>query len=184
MTTIQQPADVVSFLKSQHKEIEALMQRVSTAQGKERQDAWDSLRRLLAVHETAEEEIVHPRARRAIDNGDEVVEARLEEEHKGKTAIAELEKLDVGSSEFETKFADLVKDVKAHAEAEEQNEFAAIAEALDEDQLQGMRRAVELAEKMAPTRPHPGVESATANMLAGPFAAMMDRARDMLTGHN
>jgi hemerythrin superfamily protein len=147
----------VSFLKSQHKEIESLMQRVSTTHGKQRQEAWDSLRRLLAVHETAEEEIVHPRARRALDNGDQVVEARLEEENKGKTAIAEIEKLDVDSPEFDTKFAELMKDVKAHAEAEEQNEFAGIAEALDEDQLQGMRRAVEMAEKMAPTRPHPGV---------------------------
>jgi hypothetical protein len=41
---------------------------------------------------------------------------------------------------------------------------------------------VELAEAMAPTRPHPGVESAKANMLAGPFAMMLERARDALTG--
>jgi hypothetical protein len=45
-----------------------------------------------------------------------------------------------------------------------------------------MRRAVELAEAAAPTRPHPGVESAKANLLAGPFAAMLDRARDVLSG--
>jgi hypothetical protein len=45
-----------------------------------------------------------------------------------------------------------------------------------------MRRAVELAESTAPTRPHAGVETPTANMLAGPFAAMLDRARDFLTG--
>ncbi|MEU1959858.1 hypothetical protein [Nocardia sp. NPDC019304] len=44
-----------------------------------------------------------------------------------------------------------------------------------------MRRTVELAETMAPTRPHPGVESATANVLVGPFAAMMDRAKDMIS---
>lgn len=36
--------------------------------------------------------------------------------------------------------------------------------------------ARKLAESTAPTRPHPGVESATANLLAGPFAAMLDRA--------
>jgi hypothetical protein len=45
-----------------------------------------------------------------------------------------------------------------------------------------MRRAVEVAEATAPTHPHPGVESAPANMLAGPFASMLDRARDMITG--
>jgi hemerythrin superfamily protein len=183
VTTIEQPADVVSFLKSQHRQIEQLMQQVSSTRGENRQQAWDELRRLLAVHETAEEEIVHPRARRALDNGDEVVAARLEEEHKGKQAIAEIEKLDVDSAEFETKFATLVQDVKAHAEAEEHTEFERIAEKLDDEQLKGMRKAVEIAEKMAPTHPHPGVESATANMLVGPFAAMMDRAKDLMTGH-
>jgi hypothetical protein len=45
-----------------------------------------------------------------------------------------------------------------------------------------MRRAVEIAESTAPTRPHPGVESAPANMLAGPFASMLDRARDLISG--
>jgi hypothetical protein len=45
-----------------------------------------------------------------------------------------------------------------------------------------MRAAVEFAEAVAPTRPHAGVESATANLLAGPFAAMLDRTRDAISG--
>ncbi|AKU94979.1 hypothetical protein AKJ09_01643 [Labilithrix luteola] len=43
-----------------------------------------------------------------------------------------------------------------------------------------MRTAAELAENVAPTRPHAGIESAAANLIAGPFASMMDRARDAL----
>jgi hypothetical protein len=31
---------------------------------------------------------------------------------------------------------------------------------------------------MAPTHPHPGVESQAANMAAGPMAALIDRTRD------
>ncbi|WP_239071904.1 hypothetical protein [Amycolatopsis sp. SID8362] len=38
------------------------------------------------------------------------------------------------------------------------------------------------AEAVGPTRPHPGVESATANLLLGPPAAIMDRARDLIRG--
>jgi hypothetical protein len=45
-----------------------------------------------------------------------------------------------------------------------------------------MQRAVNFMESVAPTRPHPGVESATANLLVGPFASMLDRARDALSG--
>jgi hypothetical protein len=33
---------------------------------------------------------------------------------------------------------------------------------------------------MAPTHPHPGVETATQNLLAGPIAAVADRTRDVV----
>ena len=36
--------------------------------------------------------------------------------------------------------------------------------------------------RTAPTRPHAGVESQVANLTAGPFAAMLDRARDAIVG--
>ena len=52
------------------------------------------------------------------------------------------------------------------------------------DAVAAMRKAVELAERLAPTRPHAGVESATGNVLVGPFAAMLDRARDALSGNS
>jgi hypothetical protein len=40
--------------------------------------------------------------------------------------------------------------------------------------------AVRAAEAIAPTRPHPDVESAKANLAVGPFASMLDRARDTI----
>jgi hemerythrin superfamily protein len=181
-TQIATGQDVVTFLKAQHQQIKTLLSEVLERTGEQREEAFTSLRRLLAVHETAEEEIVHPKARRVLDGGDEIVSQRLAEENEGKQALAELEKLDLGSTEFETKFREFQKDVLEHAEAEEQKEFSRLADELDDDQLQKMRSAVKLAESTAPTHPHPGVESATANLLAGPFAAMMDRAKDMLTG--
>ncbi|HKV20936.1 MAG TPA: hypothetical protein VJR50_18015, partial [Mycobacterium sp.] len=41
-------------------------------------------------------------------------------------------------------------------------------------------KAVQAAEAIAPTRPHPGVESAGLNFVVGPFASMLDRARDLI----
>jgi hypothetical protein len=43
-----------------------------------------------------------------------------------------------------------------------------------------MAKAVVAAEGIAPTRPHAGVESAKANFVVGPFASMLDRARDLI----
>jgi hypothetical protein len=45
-----------------------------------------------------------------------------------------------------------------------------------------MARAVRFAESTAPTRPHAGLESAGPNLLVGPFTAMLDRARDAISG--
>ncbi|TDD20689.1 hemerythrin domain-containing protein, partial [Actinomadura sp. KC06] len=44
----------------------------------------------------------------------------------------------------------------------------------------GFAAAVRAAEATAPTHPHPGTESATKNMLAGPMVAMVDRVRDLI----
>jgi hemerythrin superfamily protein len=181
-TQIDSARDVVAFLKQQHEQVKALFQRVTETSGAERESSFLELRRLLAVHETAEEEIVHPRAKREIGGGEQIVQARLQEEHEAKQALAELEQLDVDSPEFAAKFAKLHSDVLAHAEAEEHEEFEQLQAQLDGSQLERMRSAVKMAEAIAPTRPHAGVESPAANLLAGPFAAMLDRARDAIAG--
>ena len=180
-TMITSGTDVVSFLKSQHEQVKALFERVVSAAGDERTKAFSALRRMLAVHETAEEEIVHPAARRALPNGEDIVRQRLHEENQAKKELAEIEKLDVSSPEFDAKIRKLKAAVIAHAEAEEREEFNALATALEPQRLERMRKAAEFAESVAPTRPHPGIESAAANMLAGPFAAMVDRSRDALS---
>lgn len=181
-TMISSGNDVVTFLKSQHQQIRELFSQVSAATGEERERAFYALRRLLAVHETAEEEIVHPATRRALPDGDAVVDMRLQEEHEAKQVLAQLENLDVQSLEFDTKLRLLEASVIAHAEAEERLEFERLAAVFDPDRLTKMRKAAEFAEAVAPTRPHPGVESATANMLVGPFASMIDRTRDAFSG--
>jgi hemerythrin superfamily protein len=181
-TTINHADDVVSFLTNQHEQIKQLFEDVLVTHGDARQEAFTTLRRLLAVHETAEEEVVHPRAKHELGDGKRIVADRLEEEHEAKQTLATLEKLDVDSTEFETELRRFQADVVAHAEAEEREEFSKLAAELDDEQLARMRNAVKLAESTAPTRPHAGVESASTNMLVGPFASMLDRARDLITG--
>jgi hemerythrin superfamily protein len=181
-TMIGTAQDVISFLKQQHKEVKALFSAVTSARGEERAKAFYELRRLLAVHETAEEEIVHPAARRELPDGEAIIEARLREENEAKQMLTELENLDVDSNEFSTKLTALEKDVIAHAESEEREEFARLGAKMEPERLERMRKAVELAEAVAPTRPHAGIESAVANLFAGPFASMMDRVRDEVSG--
>ncbi|MCP9963252.1 hemerythrin domain-containing protein [Streptomyces somaliensis] len=170
--------DVVSLLMRQHGDIRNLFDEVENATGDERRDAFHRLVRLLAVHETAEEEVVHPFTRRNVPGGDGVVEERLAEEREAKEALAALEDTDPHSPDFATRLLELRTAVQEHARAEERYEFAHIRRSGDAGGLAAMARGVKAAEAMAPTRPHPGVESATANLLLGPVAALMDRTRD------
>lgn len=181
-SAITSPTDVVDFLTHQHDQIKSLFEATLGASGQAREDAFVGLRRLLAVHETVEEEIVHPRAKRKLADGDTVVEERLEEEHEAKTVLQKLEKLDVDSTEFTRLLTELRDAVLDHAKHEERDEFAKLGQELSAKELESMGRAAKLAEAIAPTRPHAGVESQVANLVAGPFAAMLDRARDAIVG--
>lgn len=173
--------DVIELLVEQHRQIRQHFDRVRAASGASRDAAFTELRRLLAVHETAEEQVVHPRTRRELGDGDVVADERLREERFAKQLLVELERLDTDSPEFIESFAELEAAVLAHAENEERDEFSRLTEELDEAQLRRMATALRLAESVAPTRPHPGVELTGEHVLTGPFTVMLDRARDAIS---
>jgi hemerythrin superfamily protein len=180
-TFVQSTDDVVNFLKDQHNLIKDMFDDVlSASSDSAREKAFVDLRQLLAVHETAEELVVHPRARNELSNGDEVVDARLSEEHEAKKQLQRLESMDIGSTEFLAELKLFQHAVVDHADREEAEEFGQLQRDLDAEDLKRMAGAVRAAEALAPTRPHPGVESAKANLVAGPFASMLDRARDVI----
>ncbi|GAB2596517.1 hemerythrin domain-containing protein [Streptomyces capparidis] len=170
--------DVVALLMRQHGDIHRLFMEVERSEGDARRDAFRSLVRLLAVHETAEEEVVHPFARRAFDGGEQVVEDRLREEREAKEMLSELDRMNPDDPRFLPKLRALREDVLEHARSEERYEFAQLRRHADPQKLASMAKGVKAAEAMAPTRPHPGVESAAKNMALGPVAALMDRTRD------
>lgn len=177
---VKSPDEVVAFLKAQHNLIEDMFDQVLHATDpKAREEPFATLRQLLAVHETAEEMLVHPRARKEADAGDAVVDARLHEEHSAKELLSAIEKLDSTTDQFLDEVTKLREAVLEHATREENEEFPAL-QRLDNDDLKRMGTAVRAAEAIAPTHPHPGVESATLNFAVGPFASMLDRARDLI----
>ncbi len=172
---------VTQFLRRQHDQVRSMFSEMESAQGEARTQLFDCLRAFLAVHETAEEEVVHPVARKTGDKGKAVVEARLEEEDEAKKVLSELEKLGPEGPGFQKQFTEFENAVEKHAEAEEKELFPILESSVDADTLQGMTAKLQAAEKMAPTHPHPhGPESAVGNMVIGPFVAMADKVRDAL----
>lgn len=172
--------DVVDLLIQQHGQIRDLFDEVEARVGAEREDAFSRLVWLLAVHETAEEEIIHPLARRALPGGKDIVDDRLREERTAKEMLSRIETIDRQSPRFLTALDELRIAVLTHARAEERYEFNRIRVEFGDAQRRALATAVKLAEAVAPTHPHPGVESATMNLLTGPIAAVTDRVRDLI----
>lgn len=177
---MKETKDLIEMLLADHQEAKALMAKVDSSAGEARREAFQKLVYELARHETAEEEVVYPALRR-LDGGDTLADSRIKEEEAANKMLAELEKLDMTSSEWSAKFSALHRDVLAHAEAEESQVFPRLRQSEDGDKLEKMGRILEMAKATAPTHPHPNVPgTATANLLAGPMAAVIDRTRDAI----
>jgi len=123
--------------------------------------------------------VVHPRVRREWPRGGD----RRRPPSRGARGQAEAvqaRRHGCHSKEFIDELTKFRDDVIDHAEHEENEEFNKLERKLDAGDRQRMAKAVLAAEAIAPTRPHAGVESAMANFAVGPFASMLDRARDLI----
>jgi hemerythrin superfamily protein len=182
MTTTKQQ-DVVDVLLAQHERIRELFGQVAAAGGEQKRGLFEDLVRLLAVHETAEEELVHPLSRRGNAAGDRVVNARVDEERLAKRDLAELYRMGTEDPGFDAAFARLREAVLDHAQHEESEEFPPLRASVPATRLTRLAREVLAAEKLAPTRPHPHAPSSQAgNLIVGPPMAVFDRIRDAMRG--
>ncbi len=171
--------DVVDLLLQQHDQIKSIFAQLQTTTGTAKRDLFDELVRLLAVHESAEESVVHPMARRELEGGEQVVDQRLAEEDEAKKELAELYDMGVDNPEFDRRLAAFAAAVVQHATHEENEEFLRLRATVDADKLRRMGGALKAAEAVAPTRPHANApESAVGNLMAAPVLGVFDRARD------
>lgn len=174
----EQEQDVVELLMAQHNRIKQLLEEVQSAAPGVKREPFEDLVRLMAVHEAAEEEVVHPTSRRIFVD-DRIIDARLHEEDLAKQELAALYDLGVDHREFDQRFRNFADKVIEHAEMEEKEEFGQLLQQTSQSERAALATAVRVAEATAPTRPHPGTgESALANVVVGPPMALFDRVRD------
>ena len=172
-----QDHNIVDVLLADHEDVRALCLEVERATGEGRRETFHQLRELLVRHEVAEQEIVRPLSRRSV--GDQVPDARLDEEAAAEQTLAELEKLDVDSNDFMNAFGDLRAAVETHARNEETQEFPTLLAETEPSVLLAAGRAYDMAKKRAPEPPHQATLNTTAaDLLIRPLAATVDRARD------
>ena len=171
--------DAIRILLEQHAQIRELFTVVKSSTAQDKQRAFDELRALLAVHETAEEMVLRPVS--AQTAGRAIASARNDEEAEANKVLAALEKMDCGSGEFDALFASFEVAVDQHARNEETEEFPRVLAECDDDRRALMGTQIEAAESIAPTHPHPSVAgSPVAQWAVGPFASLVDRTKDAI----
>jgi hemerythrin superfamily protein len=173
--------DGIRILLEQHEHIKRLFADVEQHEGDAKREAFEALVRLLAVHETAEEMVVRPTTRTRVPDGDAIADARIQEEDEAKQMLADLEAMDPEAARFDATLHQFRDAVVHHAEREEREEFPQLHKAQNEDDRRALGLAIRAAEATAPTHPHPaGPSSPLGHLVVGPFAAVVDRARDAL----
>jgi hypothetical protein len=132
--------DVVALLRQRHRHIRDLFAEVENATADDRAEAFRRLVRLLAVHETAEEEVVHPAVRRLLQDGEQLVDDRLEEERGAKEKLSRLDDVDPDDPGFTPLLRELRAGVLSTRASEEQYEFPGLREKAGAQQLALMAR--------------------------------------------
>ncbi len=175
--------DVIDLLTQDHSTVDELFRRVQIA---EKPETIDEITREivhdLSVHAAVEEQFVYPLVRVKLDDGSDAADHAIDEHAEAKRLLADLEKMDAGSTEHTKTLEKLIDSVRHHVEDEEGQIFAQLRANTGADTREAVGKLVEEAKSLVPTHPHPLVPgNATAQLIAGPWAAAVDKARDLLT---
>src|SRR4051812_19143021 len=99
----QADVDLATAIRQDHELVKELFITCERG-GDAGREAWEALVRLLAVHETAEEEVLYPTVRSVGGEAEGAVKARLAEEDQAKKELSELEKMGPDAPEFHARF--------------------------------------------------------------------------------
>lgn len=174
-------ADAIELLTADHRAVEQWFEQFEAAEpsSDSASRAAGEIVQELSVHAAIEEQVLYPTLRDSAANGSELADHALEEHQEVKNLLADVDGKPVDASGVRDIFRTLRSRVQEHVSEEEGETFPALRDALSEDRLHEMGRAIEQAKGMAPTHPHPHApDTPPANVIAAPAAAMIDKVRD------
>ena len=172
--------DITELLSNDHTEVDSLFDQYEQADDASAQD--EIARQVvhdLSVHAAVEEQFVYPLLRVKLDGT--TADHAIEEHAEVKQLLADLEKAEPGSAEHRDLMGKVASSVRHHVEEEEGKIFPRLRDETDADTREKLASLVENAKGLVPTHPHPLVPgTASAQLAAGPWAAAVDKVRDLL----
>jgi hemerythrin superfamily protein len=184
MTAVEQ-RDLIEVLTRDHREVEQMFAELEQGTGdpRRRRMVADAVIAELVRHAVAEEEYLYPTARKVLPDGNPLADREIAEHAEAERIMKELEDVEPIDPEFDRLARLLIQKVRHHMQEEEADLFPRLRQACPEDELRRLGRKVEVAKKMAPTRPHPDApDTPPWNKLVAPGAGLVDRIRDVISG--
>ena len=171
--------DAITLLKQDHKAVEKLFKQFEkTTQPAKQRKLAEQVIKELSVHAAVEEMVFYPAVRGRVPETEDTVLESLEEHHIVKWVLSELEDMKPDHERFKAKMTVLIESVRHHVEEEESELFPQVRKAVGRKELAELGEALEKAKKTAPTKPHPRApDTPPGNLLAGPTAGLVDKAR-------
>jgi iron-sulfur cluster repair protein YtfE (RIC family) len=183
-------ADVFTVLAADHDRIFALSNKLTGTSApppdrpKERKAIAGQLVMDLSRHEVVEEMLLWPAVRERVDDGPQICEIALEQEHNGKRLLNELVHVAAGSEEFDTLANAVAASLREHISYEQNIVWPKLRLRLTGEEARRLGAEIEQAKRRAPTRPHPHVPPNPSLLKTlAPAAAVLDKARNALIRH-
>ena len=172
--------DAVTLIKNDHQTVEQLFARLEgSVSDEEKVELMRDVIRELSIHASIEEQFLYPAVKRAVPDGESLVDEGIDEHQEVKEVLSDLDGMAADDPEFDAKARSLMQDVRHHVEEEEGEILPKLASAMQPQELLELGERMESAKDSAPTRPHPRAPSRPpANIVAGAMAGVVDRARD------
>jgi hypothetical protein len=126
---------------------------------------------------------VYPAMRDHLADGDEAVEHDIAEHKQIEQTMKQLEGVEATDPRFDELVRELAEKLAHHVADEETEQFPQLRANIPREKLVSLAGKVQLAKKVAPTRPHPAApNSELFHKLVGPGVGLVDRLRDKLSG--
>jgi len=174
--------DIIDVLTKDHGEVNQLFGRFQRASKPETLDELaKEIIRELSIHAAIEEQFVYPFLRRTVDDGGGLADHAIDEHQEVKELLDKLEKMESTQKQFTQTMEKLIESVREHVAEEEGEVLPKLREATTADLREKIGAVADKAKSIVPTHPHPMVPgTATAQLLAGPWASLVDRLRDLV----
>jgi hemerythrin superfamily protein len=173
--------DVVALLKADYRRVEEMFSTLDALDDSKLVDYFCHVREELVRHETAEELVVYPAFRRNVPGGDFVADACIAEQSEAEETLARFERHGDEPVVLRAGLLQLRRDVRAHAQHEEEEVFPALEAHIKVRDLQELAKRYAKALESAPAHTHPHApETPPGNVVLAPIEAVRDRIRDAM----